>query len=307
MTHRKKPVCGLDIGTQSITLTQCFPGDGIVTNISIQPLDSEAGDFWAAVDEGLGALAGSLRLGGADVVVSLPGEHSVIKKIALDSDEPSPETALGWELGQHVIGTIEEYAFDFQRRSHQEHPERQEYLVVGYRTTSIDRVTKLLRDHKLHPLIVDLDMFALINVHEINYGELASEPTLILHADDRKTRLVLARGGDYFDSEITEYDSTELSSQAYLSAAGDAAKRLLSSNQGFASAPDALRTYVTGPLFSDAQFTGEVLQGLGNAEVLYPFKKVSCSAGMSEEDLATYSPQLAVAVGLALRGADEVE
>jgi Tfp pilus assembly PilM family ATPase len=279
----------------------------VVTNISIQPLDTGEGDYQAAVKEGLSALSSSLRLGGADVVTSLPAEFSITKKIALDRDEADVRGALEWELGQHVIGAMEEYVFDFQRCTHQEHPERQEYLAVGYRSSSVDRITALLRTHKLHPLIVDLDLFALINIHEINYGDMASEPTQILCADQDKAKLVLTRGGDFFDAELVEYDTNELSAQSFCATVGDATSRLQACNEGFVSGSDSLRTYITGPLFTDAAFAGEVLEGLNNAETLHPFRKITCSAGMSEEDLGTYSPQLAVAVGLAMRGADEVE
>ncbi|MBD3315334.1 MAG: hypothetical protein GF344_06075 [Chitinivibrionales bacterium] len=307
MTPRKRPVCGLDIGTQSITLTQCFPGESIITNISIQPLDTEGGDFWTAVNEGFSALVAGLRLGGADVVVSLPGEYSIIKRIALDNDEQDVEPALEWELGQHIIGAMEDYVFDFQRCAQQSHDDHRDFLVVGYRKTSVDRIVKLLRNHKLNPLIVDLDLFALINVHEINYADLIAEPTLVVHGDGGKSKLALTRQGDFFDSETAEYDADRISSEEYVASINDAAQKLVSCNTDFVDSPADLKIYVTGRLFSNAQFAEEVLKGLGNAEVLHPFKEVSCSAGMTEEDLNTYSPQLAVAVGLAMRGLDEVE
>jgi Tfp pilus assembly PilM family ATPase len=62
-----------------------------------------------------------------------------------------------------------------------------------------------------------------------------------------------------------------------------------------------LRTYLTGPFFSQAEIAEGVIALLPNAEILYPFRKIKCNAGMDEQTLREFAPLLAVSVGLALR------
>ena len=63
--------------------------------------------------------------------------------------------------------------------------------------------------------------------------------------------------------------------------------------------------YLTGPLFSDADFTESVCSRLGIARILDPFKTIRSTVDIPSADLRKCFPYLAVAVGLALRAAAE--
>ena len=68
---------------------------------------------------------------------------------------------------------------------------------------------------------------------------------------------------------------------------------------------DSVYTYITGSYFFQSENSNIVLQNIQNSETLYPFRKISCSAGMDDEKLKEFAPQLAVSVGLTLRDIDQ--
>jgi Tfp pilus assembly PilM family ATPase len=306
MAKRKKTVCGLAISPSAITLAQSYPEERLITNVSIQGIENPSEDTWESAADALKILLEETKLAGENVICSLPSEYSIIKRIAIDQDEADVEQALEWELSQQLIGSMEDYAFDYQRRVHQEQTDQQEYLVVAYHAEAVNRMTELLESNRLKPLILDIDIFALINLFEVNYPERSVLPAVVVFGDERMTKLALTRGGDFFDMEAMQHTEEHDNPQVYLQAIRQRLSELLAFNEGFVTGNDSLQTIITGPLFTQQQYRTALVEGMENSIVLNPFAKISCSAGMGEEDIDRYGPQLAVAVGLALRGMDEI-
>ncbi len=302
MAQRTNTVTGIAFNKDAICLAQFAPEERLVANISIQPIEEPGDNMWELAGTPLKELVRTVKLAGENVISSLPGEYAVIRTLCLDQDEPNVEEALEWEFSQHIIGSRDEYIFDFERLASGPQEGMGRFLAVGYRSEAVDRLARLLRSNRLNPIVVDLDIFALVNVHEANYGEAGTAPALLVLADERLSKCVLAAGGSFVDLETFDHAVLEdRSSQAYAAAVENAAAKLLACNPGAASR-ETLPVLLTGGFFSQAEFADEVIQGIRNAEVLYPFRKIGCGTGMAEEELRKYSPQLAVAVGLALRG-----
>ena len=182
MASRKDSIYGIEIG-KGVTLAQYLPEDNAVGSIVIKPIsDAPAQQYDATLRSELKDLIADLELKRQWVAVSLPSEFAIVKKVSLDGDEDDPGEAILWELSQHVIGSIEEYSVDFDPIGKPSPDAVQQYLVVAYRTASVRKLVSLLKANKLSPCIVDLDMFAIINVFEANYPERLSLPALLVLA-----------------------------------------------------------------------------------------------------------------------------
>jgi Tfp pilus assembly PilM family ATPase len=302
MGRPRDTITGIAIGPRAICCAQCYPESNLIGNISIQPFSATSNDFWASVTSAVKELVNNpeVKLNGEQVVSALPGEFAILKKVSVDADETDLEETIDWEFSQHIIGSREEYVYDYQPLAVAAGADLRRYLVVGYRQASVSRLNKILTAQKLNPIVVDLDVFALINVFELNYKERLADPALIVFTEEDKTKLILTQNGEFVDIEVVSHEAEGLEPDAYLEQISKGIEAVHLGNQG----SDAAAVFLTGSTFSDDVFTSAILAKIPGSEVLYPFRSISCSAGMKEDDLRHYSPQLAIAVGLAMRGND---
>ncbi|MFW6244284.1 MAG: type IV pilus biogenesis protein PilM, partial [Fibrobacterota bacterium] len=298
---------GLDIQKNYISIAQYAPLDSAVLQVAIQPLsvDEFEGNFWDTVAEELKNMKKIFRFGTPDVVCSLISEQAVIKTFQVESDEADQQEVLNWELEHHLAGSANEYAYDFQEIASGLQEVNRRYLAAAVRQEAVAKLRKTIRSVKLNPLVIDLDLFALVNVFEANYSERLSETAVLVHAEDTCTRLVLTNNGSFIDYAVFDYSADEQNEQLFCEQLRQESDRLVSVNSDFLT-EGQVATFFAGSLFADQQFSPSVLNSIARSELLNPFRKISCTIGVDDEQLKTYSSQLAVAVGLALRG-DEAE
>jgi Tfp pilus assembly PilM family ATPase len=298
MTSHKDSICGIEIRKNLIIMAQYSPDENAVGSIVIKPI-TETGeeDQDAQLRGEFKKLISEIELKRRRIVLSLPSELAVIKKISLDSDESSPEDVISWEISQNIIGSIEDYSVDFEPLG--QNGDVRQYLAVAYRKSSIKKFVSLLKTNKLNPWIVDLDIFALINVFEANYAEIIASPVLLVLAGEEKTLVIITQAGMLVDFDVFAYP--EAVSPDDYSSRLDEYRHNLCGN----FVPDVLGPYCAGPLFMHPEFTEAVSKKLPGALQLDPFKKIICHAAREENSMGQFAPQLAVAVGLAIRGRNE--
>ena len=300
MAARQNTLSGLELNKTSLCYTRCIPEDKLIANICIQPLDTGEGNYWEAVSAGFSAFISEMNIPGEKIVVSLGGEYAIIKKIKIDMDEQEVNEAIEWELSQQIIGSIKEYVYDYQFINNDPTGDYQNFLVAGYREVTVDRVGKLLKLKRLNPIIIDIDIFALINVFEINYSDKINIPSVIIFSELTSSKIILTVNGSFVDFEIFDHNDDMMNPDVFIKKLNDTMNFLFSYNQEFSN-NEIVNKYLSGSFFSQVEFTNRVLNDIPNTEVLYPFRSVSCSAGMDDEKLREFSPQLAVSVGLTLR------
>jgi Tfp pilus assembly PilM family ATPase len=298
MAQRGDCVSGIDITRESISIAQYSASENTVVNASVIPNPLEDADPSADIFSLLRAkfkkVAAQIRCKGQAAAIAVPSNQAVVKKFTLDANENDVRGALEWELGQHLVGTLDEYAFDFEPMARSEGVAQ--YLAVAYRNSSVRKLVSLVQAGGLSPLVVDLDMFALVDVFEANYAEVVSAPCVIIHGGSESSKLVLTRDGAFYGFDVVEQSRELASPDAYALQMLDTIER---SFQG------RLPVYLTGPLFSDSDFTESVCSRMGGAQVLDPFRAIRSTADIPEPDLRKCIPYLAVVVGLALRCAAE--
>lgn len=303
MASPRDTIGGLDINRSDICYTRCLPESRLIANVCIQPLEQGGDDYWNRVNSAFDDFLKEFKIPGENIVSSLPGEYAILKKIILEKDEDDIDEAIEWELSQQIIGSLDEYAYDYQPLPENGDGDLRSYLVVGYRNTAVNTITKLLKLKRLNPIIIDLDIFALINVYEINYDDRKTIPALIIFSDPFKTKLIPTVNGIFYDIELFDHSEEIQSIESYVERLNESIAKLLAYNKKFAELR-GMQKYLTGPYFSKPETAEAVLGKVKDSEMLFPFRKITCSAGMDDEKLRAFSPQLAVSVGLALREID---
>lgn len=290
---------GLDIQKEYLTLAQYAPDDRSVMLVAIQPFDNPSDNSPAEpAGNELRNLKRKFKFSNNSINCALPVEYAIIKKVPVDRDEKDVENALQWELGQQIIRTVDEYAFDYQAHGRDENG-LEEYLLVGYHRERVNEITALFKKNRLVPGVVDLDVFALINVFEANYPDFAEQLSLLVHAEGEKAKLVLTHGGRYVDHECIWYEYGP-GPEIFAERLKREAERICSS-PALPNSMSAVPVFAAGALFSQPGFLETVASVTGSISLLHPFRKVGCRVGVDEEQLQGYLTQLAVAVGLALR------
>jgi Tfp pilus assembly PilM family ATPase len=301
MTSHKDSICGIEIGKNLITVAQYSPAENAIGSIVVKPFDEPApGDDDTVLRNELKALVTDVELKKQKIVLSLPSEFAIIKKLSIDNSEQDVAQAILWELSQHIIGSIEEYSFDFEPLKLGAPGGGQQYLAVAYRTSSIRRFTSLLKANKLSPFIVDLDCFALVNAFEANYPEALSSPSIIIQGTEKKSKIILTGNGTLIDYDVVPHEPGLVSYDDYAALLGEYLIRLCAHLSG--QIPEI---YCTGALFLQNECIDSLARKFGKAELLNPFKEVECLALREKNNVTEFAAQLAVAVGLALRGQTE--
>jgi len=295
-------IVGVDIQKEYLTVAQYAPDEHAVMLVAIQPitLDGEATATEAAGRE-LGALKNRFKFSDTEVNCALPGDFAIVKKMPVDPEEKQVHAALSWELGQHIIGSIDDYFMDFEPYG-QSAEGLQEFLVVAYRKEQVAQLTSLIKRQKLVPGVIDLDLFAFINVFEANYPEYTEQPAILLHAETDKAKLIVTHHGKYVDHEILEYEE-DIDPLTF-------AERLKTERQRLCSlvaltdAGDTIPVFAAGSIFVREGFLDHAASAAGNVALLHPFRKIDCRVGVDQDQLSAYLAQLSIAVGLTLRGND---
>ncbi len=302
MASQSNTISGINIEKTYICYAQCLTEDRVIANVTVQPIEDDSSDYWDNVNTGLNKFIPDLKIAGEDVVSSLPGEYAIIKKILIEDDETDVDEAISWELSQQIIGTLEGYVYDYEPLPHEAANGITPYLIVGYKEPAVTQTHKLLRSKKLNLAIVDLDIFALINVFEANYSEKVSEPVLIIFSDSQKTKLILTKGGSFIDVDIFDHDNQDQTFEEYNTVLNENLRRFLAFNAKTVGG-GGIQTYLTGSSFMQQEMVDVVTATRGDSEILNPFKEITCT-GVDDVKLKNFLPMLSVSVGLALRNLD---
>ena len=296
-------ISGLDIQKNYLSVAQYSPVENAVLLLAIQPLMSDENRIvpWERASDDLKELKSRFKFYSADIICSVPSEYAIVKYIGVEKQETDIEDFIEWELSQQLIGPLEDYFYDYQESSFRGADGLREYLAVAYRNEIVTGYSSMLKAVKLNPLVVDLDVFALINVFEANYSEFIGKPTVLVHGEGEKTKLVFTHDGHYLDSDYFEYGYGTFDPQMY-------AERIYSEISRFCAlngcSEKSVATFLTGSLFSQMEYVDSMKGLIVGSEILHPFRKVGCRVGVDDEKLMSYLPQLSIAVGLALRGND---
>ncbi len=298
---KRNTISGISINSNYIAIATADLDEGVILNMSIQPLDIDIEDFWERVAEGFDTLFEDLKLKGENVSVSLPAEFAIIKTFEADPLEDDHDEFLSWELSQQIVGNLEDYVFDYESLKVPGESESNKFFLTAYRKDTVDKVSALLKSKKQHPVVIEPDAFSLINIFELNYSELLPDPSLLIFSEADNIKVIIAKDGHYIDMHNKSLKD-EKNWDEELKVLCD---HIISVNKGRIQI-DSLNVFYSGDDFSEEENVSKLKEIYPESQLLSPFNKIKNLSGWDENDLQKYLPRLAIAVGLAIRDADQI-
>jgi len=182
-----KGIIGLDIGSASLKLAELkstrsgyqlknigeavLPPDSIVKKVIINR---------EAVAGTLTNLVKDLGVKNKNVVISISGHSVIIKKVTLPSMSKNElAESIPWELEQYLPQSVEDVNFDYQVLPEVSPEGNMDVLIVAAKKDITNDYVSLVRSVGLNPMIVDVDVFALENMYEVNYQGLGGVVALV--------------------------------------------------------------------------------------------------------------------------------
>lgn len=347
LTPRRQLV-GLDIGSSAIKLVQIKESKGryFLQKFGVKPLEPEVIVDGTVMDEArvvsaIRELFEETNVKNKYVAISISGHAVIVKKISLPpmpDDELEGQVRLAAE--QYIPFDINEVNIDFHVLPPDPAGDPQadmSVILVAAKKDKINELTELVKGAGLIPMVMDVDAFAIENMHAINYPLNQDETTALVNVGASVMNVNVIRGGvslftrdiplggnryteaiqremgmSYEQAEEAKKDdhSSEASAAALMnvinSVSGEVASEIARTVDYFktsGSNGDLDRVLVCGGV---ARIKGLIHQ-LGDrlqvpVEMANPFGEIDLSGSdFDSTELAELAPLASVGVGLALR------
>jgi type IV pilus assembly protein PilM len=177
---KKKGLVGLDIGSSAIKAVELKPGgkggEYHLVNLGMEPLPPEAIVDGAIMDSGavidsIQRLFSANKIKTNDVATSVSGNAVIVKKISLPQMTPEElAESIHWEAEQYIPFDIQDVALDYEVVEGSGSGGNMDVLLVASKKDKIGDYTSAISQAGKTPTIVEVDVFALQNCYEVNYG-----------------------------------------------------------------------------------------------------------------------------------------
>lgn len=207
----KKELVGLDIGSNAVKLVELKSskngfqlkniGEATLPRNSIVNKIIEKRD---AVADTISSLFEDLRVRTRNVAISISGHSVIIKKVSLPkmSDKELRES-IPWELEQYIPQSIHEVNYDYQVIPGETAEGNIDVLIVAAKKDVTSSYVSIVREVGLNPVVVDVDVFALENMYEINYPDSEGLIALVNIGASVTNINILKDGVSIFTRDIT--------------------------------------------------------------------------------------------------------
>src|SRR4026208_1671340 len=203
----KRQLVGLDIGSSGIKLVQLKENRGryILQKFGFKPLEPEVIVDGTAMDDGrvvaaIQELVAELNVKVKQVAVSISGHAVIIKKISLP---PMPDEELEGQVRlaaeQYIPFDINEVNIDFSvlpaSDAAGDAQGEMSIILVAAKKDKINELTELVKGAGLFPIVMDVDAFAIENMHAINYPVSQEDTTALVNIGASVMNINIVRGG----------------------------------------------------------------------------------------------------------------
>ena len=181
--RRPKPLIGIDIGSHAIKLVRFIHTGGSfhLVNLAMLPIppdtvvDGVISDI-PAVQSMLRRLITLERITDKDAALALSGHSVIVKKVQMvRMSEEELGNAMPYEAEQHIPFDVYDVNTDFQILDTSGASEgrggQMEVLLAAAKKGRVEELSLVAKGANLNPVVVDIDMLALINGFELNYPD----------------------------------------------------------------------------------------------------------------------------------------
>lgn len=275
------------------------------------------------------------------VVTGVSGHSVIIKNIVLPPMSPEElEESIDWHAEEHIPYDLSDVSLDYQITGNTS--DSTQVLIAACKRERIDNIRQAIQLAGKQPVAIDVDTFALQNCYEVNYQPVESDVVTLLNIGASTMNVNIVKGTrSLFTRDITvggsQFTDVLQRNLGLSFQQAEAVKRGVShAVEGVEEKSiEPLMSNVTEIVAMEIQKTfdfyrattednhtvvqkilisggGSKLNGLAQelsrrlelpVEVLNPFRNIRVDARKFDSDyLAEIMPEMAVAVGLAIRG-----
>jgi type IV pilus assembly protein PilM len=205
LTPRRQLV-GLDIGSSAIKVAQLKESKGryFLQKFGVKPLEPEVIVDGTVMDEGrvvavIRELFDEANIKNKHVAISISGHAVIVKKINLP---PMPDEELEGQVKlaaeQYIPFDINEVNIDFHVLPPDMSGDGQgdmAVILVAAKKDKINELTELVKAAGLIPMVMDVDAFAIENMHAINYPMAQEETTALVNLGASVMNVNIIRAG----------------------------------------------------------------------------------------------------------------
>jgi type IV pilus assembly protein PilM len=344
----KKGLVGVDIGSSAVKAVELRVGgkrgdEYQLVNIGMEPLPPEAIVDGAIMDSGavidsIQRLFQESRIKTPDVSTGVSGNAVIVKKISLPqmSSEELAES-IHWEAEQYIPFDIQDVALDYEVIEGGGSGGNMDVLLVAVKKDKIREYTSAITQAGKSASIVDVDVFALQNCYEMNYGIDPGKVVALLNIGASIMNVNVVKGGvSVFNRDIAAGGNQYTDAiQKDLNLSFDQAEGLKKGEHVEGASPESLQPIlhtVSENIAMEVQKTFDFfkatssedridaiylsggcakIRGLrelfgdrfeAGVELLNPFNAITYNPKDFDPDfIADVGPQAAIAVGLACR------
>jgi type IV pilus assembly protein PilM len=282
------------------------------------------------------------RINQKEVSLGVSGQSAIIRKITVPMMTAEElEEQIQWEAEQHIPFDIKDVHVDYQVLRRNTEQSQMDLLLVAAKRDQINDYAQLARDARLKPIVCDIDAFSIQNLFELSRGLPADQTVALINVGANLTSLnIVANGVSAFTREIangghaiseqiqkqlgipfelaealkcgtTETPAPPQVAQIIESATDGIAAEIQRSLDFFMATSgdgDIARIYVTGGTSKIPSLAVAIeRRARVPVEVWAPTEKLTVdSKRVDAALLGIHAPQLAVALGLALRKEKEM-
>lgn len=193
LLSNKRQLIGLDIGSSAIKLIQLkeVKGRYVLQKCAVKPLEPEVIVDGTVMDEGrvvtaIRELMDEQEIKIKQTAISISGHAVIVKKISLP---PMPDHELGEQVKlaaeQYIPFDINEVNLDFHvlngTDSGEDGDGQMAILLVAAKKDKVNELCELVKTAGLSPSVMDVDAFAIQNMHEVNYPMLKGDVTTVVN------------------------------------------------------------------------------------------------------------------------------
>lgn len=283
------------------------------------------------------------QMNASHVVTGVSGHSVIIKNIVLPPmSQEELEESIDWHAEEHIPYDLADVSLDYQVTA--ENAEATSVLIAACKRERIDNIKQAIQLAGKTPVVIDVDTFALQNCYEVNYQPDASQTVALLNIGAATMNVNIVQGNrSLFTRDITvggsQFTDVLQRSLGISFQEAEAVKRgVMDAAQGVEEKSiEPLINDVTEIVAMEIQKTfdfyratteesevavqkilisggGSKLTGLAEelstrlelpVEILDPFRSIKVDPRKFDPDyLSEIMPEMAVAVGLAVRGVE---
>ncbi len=206
MLTPRRQLVGLDIGSSAIKVAQLKESKGryFLQKFGVKPLEPEVIVDGTVMDEGrvvsaIQELFQEANVKNKHVAISISGHAVIVKKISLP---PMPDEELEGQVKlaaeQYIPFDINEVNIDFHVLPSDASEDQQgdmSVILVAAKKDKINELTELVKAAGLVPMVMDVDAFAVENMHAINYPMSQEETTALVNLGASVMNVNIIRAG----------------------------------------------------------------------------------------------------------------